>query len=110
MVKVATGAGAIAAAIPTTPEDMGLSVNVGIRPEDMIVTDAEDYAFAGHVEIVEALGEVTQLYFAKSSGQDTPVIGKLQGIHSGAKGKDMKLTADPSKVHLFHNEQSLLYR
>ncbi|MGA9251924.1 MAG: sn-glycerol-3-phosphate ABC transporter ATP-binding protein UgpC [Roseobacter sp.] len=109
-VRVAAGQGVIAANIPTHTSDKGRSVNVGIRPEDMIPTDAETYAFAGRVEIVEALGEVTQLYFEKSSADAAAVIGKLQGIHADVKGILMQMTADPSKIHLFADGQSLLYR
>ncbi|AEI94147.1 MULTISPECIES: ABC transporter ATP-binding protein [Roseobacter] len=109
-VRVETGQGTIVANIPTTESDRGAHVNVGIRPEDMIATDHDDYAFAGKVEIVEALGEVTQLYFEKSGADEAAVIGKLQGIHAGVKGSQMKMTAHAAKVHLFQNGQSLLYR
>ncbi len=111
-VKVHDGAGTIMANIPTTEADQGLAVNVGIRPEDMVATTGESYAFADEVSIVEALGEVTQLYFAApSSSADTDtVIAKLPGIHTDVRGKKMTLTADPSKVHLFADGQSLLYR
>ena len=109
-VRVNAGNGTIQANIPTTDADKGMKVNVGIRPEDMVATDGDNYAFAGRVEIVEALGEVTQLYFEKGADRETAVIGKLQGIHANVRGTDMKMTADPAKVHLFHNEQSLLYR
>jgi alpha-glucoside transport system ATP-binding protein len=37
------------------------------------------------------------------------VIAKLQGIHASMKGQSVALTAEPSKVHLFHNGVSLLY-
>ena len=104
------GKGTITANIPTNADDMGLKVNVGIRPEDMIATDGDNYAYAGTVNIVEALGEVTQLYFAKSSPEHEPVIAKLQGIHTGVRGKVISMTADPSKVHLFADSKSLLYR
>jgi alpha-glucoside transport system ATP-binding protein len=111
-VKVNDGAGLITANIPTTAEDKGLRVNVGIRPEDMIPADGENYAFSDKVAIVEALGEVTQLYFeAPKAGVDTDtVIAKLAGIHHGLRGQTMTLTADPSKVHLFAEGMSLLYR
>ncbi|MFK7765141.1 MAG: ABC transporter ATP-binding protein [Roseobacter sp.] len=109
-VELATGQGVISANIPTQPQDQSAEVNVGIRPEDMIATDSEQFAFAGNVEIVEALGEVTQLYFEKQAPDASAVIGKLQGIHVGIKGKPMRMTADPSKVHLFQNGMSLLYR
>lgn len=109
-VKVAMGEGVIASNIPTKDSDRGLKVNVGIRPEDMVATDGTDYAFAGKVEILEALGEVTQLYFRKHPQQDSPVIAKLPGIQTNARDRELHMTADPAKVHLFSNGRSLLYR
>lgn len=109
-VRLMEGSGTIAANIPTRPSDKGLKVNVGIRPEDMFPTEAENYAYAGRVEITEALGEVTQLYFAKSKPENASVIAKLPGIHTGVRGTDIKISADAAKVHLFANGRSLLYR
>jgi alpha-glucoside transport system ATP-binding protein len=34
----------------------------------------------------------------------------LPGIHAGLRRSVVHLTADPKKVHLFHNGLSLLYR
>ncbi len=59
--------------------------------------------------ILEALGEVTLLYFGKVDGADA-VIGKLPGIHKEVRGKTVRLTADPAKVQVFNNGQSLYYR
>ena len=109
-VSLPEGKGTITANIPTNADDKGLRVNVGIRPEDMIATEGDNYAYAGTVNIVEALGEVTQLYFAKSAPDHEPVIAKLQGIHTDVRGKVMNMTADPAKVHLFSDGVSLLYR
>ncbi|MEM1076159.1 MAG: TOBE domain-containing protein, partial [Pseudomonadota bacterium] len=109
-VHLASGHGTIAAHIKTQQADKGLSVNVGIRPEDMTVTEGDDFAFEGEVEIVEALGEVTQVYFRKEASGSPAVIGKLQGIHAGLRGKNLKMTVNPEKVHLFSNGHSLLYR
>ena len=93
---------------PTQEADMGMMVNVGVRPEDFVET--EDAAiFEGKVDIIEALGEVTLLYFEKQGAADA-VIGKLQGIHTDVRGQAVRLTADPAKVHLFANGVSLLYR
>ncbi len=93
---------------PTTDADMGLKVNVGVRPEDFVGT-SDDHIFEGRVEITEALGEVTLLYFEKQ-GDGHAVIGKLPGIHAELRGKTVKLGASPDKVHIFHNGTSLLYR
>ncbi len=109
-VTLAEGAGAIKANIPTNADDKGLKVNVGIRPEDMVQTDAKTYAYQGEVQISEKLGEVTQFYFKPSAEGHEPVIAKLAGIHNGMRGQHMNMTADPSKVHLFANGTSLLYR
>lgn len=106
-VKMA-GGGTAVSDYPTTDADMGLEVNVGVRPEDFLETEG-DYIFEGKVNITEALGEVTLLYFEKQ-GDAEPVIGKLPGIHADLRGKPVKLGAEPSKVHVFHNGTSLLYR
>ena len=94
--------------IPSLDEDMGKAVNIGVRPEDFVAAEG-DFIFTGKVAITEALGEVTLLYFEPKDGAD-PVIGKLAGIHKELRGKEVALTADPSKVHVFLNTQSLLYR
>ncbi|OUD10886.1 ABC transporter ATP-binding protein [Marivivens niveibacter] len=106
-VKLDTGGTAISA-VPTQAADMGLRVNIGVRPEDMIQTDG-DPLFTGMVNITEALGEVTLLYFTPV-GDNEPVIAKLPGIHRDIRGSSVSLTADPAKVQIFHNGQSLYYR
>ena len=69
----------------------------------------EDYAFVGKVDITEARGEVTLLNFA-TKGDADPVIAKLLGIHAELRHTGVRLSADPSKVHIFMNRASLLYR
>ena len=102
------GGGSAVSAVPTQDGDRGLEVNVGIRPEDFVETDS-DGIYHGIVDFVEALGEVTLLYFKPEADRE-PVLGKLQGIHRNVRGNDVRLTADPGKVHLFSNGVSLLYR
>ncbi|MFQ1702642.1 ABC transporter ATP-binding protein [Loktanella agnita] len=98
--------------LPTKSSDLGLRVNVGVRPEDMVLTEGEDYLFADTVSIVEALGEVTQLYFEppKADEDTNTVIAKLQGIHMDIRGRALRFQADPAKVQIFHNGHSLYYR
>jgi alpha-glucoside transport system ATP-binding protein len=102
------GGGTAQSAVPTTDADMGKKVNVGVRPEDFVLA-GDDYIFEGKVNIVEALGEVTLLYFGKIDGADA-VIGKLPGIHKDVRGTSVRLTAAPEKVQVFHNGRSLYYR
>ncbi len=104
------GGGTATSTVPSLDEDMGKAVNIGVRPEDFNeVTDSGPYIYSGNVGITEALGEVTLLYFEPDGDRD-PIIGKLAGIHKDLRGKSVRLTADPSKVHIFHETQSLLYR
>lgn len=106
-VRLDSGLEAVAA-IPTRESDMGLKVNLGVRPEDLRETDG-DPLFTGTVEITEALGEVTLLYFQKDS-EGRQVVAKLPGIRSGLRHAGVRLTAAPEALHLFHDEVSLLYR
>jgi len=108
-VKVHQGGGTIACNIPTADEHKGASVNVGIRPEDMIPAPGEDFAFEGDVSISEALGEVTQVYFGSPGSDSNTVIAKLQGIHRDVRGQKMRLSANAAKVHLFKDGHSLFY-
>lgn len=109
-VSLTCGAGVILAGVPSRSEDLGCHVNVGIRPEDLHLTEAESYAFGGTVDLSEKLGEVTQIYFAPPEGDSRQVIAKFPGIHSVSKGSCMTLSADPSKIHLFADGRSLHYR
>ncbi|WP_417719150.1 ABC transporter ATP-binding protein [Salipiger sp.] len=102
------GGGSVMADIATTDSDMGLTVNAGIRPEDFVESPGAP-AFTGRVDITEALGEVTLLYFEAAPGTE-PVIAKLPGIHRNVRGTEVALSADPSKVHLFADGVSLRYR
>ncbi|MBC6437674.1 MAG: sn-glycerol-3-phosphate ABC transporter ATP-binding protein UgpC [Rhodobacteraceae bacterium] len=104
------GGGTITSNYPSQTSDMGARVHVGIRPEDMLETSSGDFAYHGTVEITEALGEVTLLYFKRSAPENDPVIGKLNGIHKSLRGQDVRMTAEPDKVHVFLNGVSLLYR
>ena len=104
------GGGSAVSNYPSRDDDLGKSVNIGVRPEDLVdATDPADRIFTSTVNITEALGEVTLLYF-EPKGDADPIIGKLQGIHKGLRGNEVSLTADASKVHVFLDTQSLLHR
>ncbi len=92
--------------IATSAADQGKVVNLGVRPEDLIPTDAAEALFRGKVALTEALGEVTLLYFEATEGA-AQVIGKLPGNHSSLRGQSLGLSADPSKLHLFSEGVSL---
>jgi alpha-glucoside transport system ATP-binding protein len=95
-------------AVPTQAADMGLKVNIGVRPEDMVIA-AGDAIYEGQVKFTEALGEVTLLYF-ETPVDGQPMLTKLPGIHQGMRGETVRVCAAPEKVQIFHNGQSLYYR
>jgi alpha-glucoside transport system ATP-binding protein len=95
--------------IRSEASDLGTAVTLGVRPEDLTVTDG-DPRFSGEISIVEALGETTLLYFL-TKGHTEPYIAKLPGIHDFRRGQRVNLIADPSKLHLFDAKgQSFLHR
>jgi alpha-glucoside transport system ATP-binding protein len=94
--------------VGTQAADKGLKVKIGVRPEDFTETTG-DAIHTGLVEITEALGEVTLLYFQKGA-DGSQVVAKLPGIRPELRRQTVKLTADAKKVHLFANGKSLLYR
>ena len=102
------GGGTATSDYPSDDQLMGAEVNVGVRPEDLVEAANDAFLYKGEVNITEALGEVTLLYYLPDGDQD-PMIAKLQGIHADMKGRAIALTADPSKVHVFHKGVSLHY-
>ena len=106
-VKLDNGGTAVSTA-PSTAADKGQKVNIGVRPEDFVITTGK-HIYQGKVAITEALGEVTLLHFEKDGDRD-PVIAKLPGIHAEVRGKSVKMTAAPEKVQVFLNGKSLYYR
>ncbi len=103
------GGGTAVSSVPTNGGDKGMHVNIGVRPEDFEPAGDSEYIYEGKVNITEALGEVTLLYFQPNGG-NAPVIGKLPGIHADLRTHMVKMTAVPNKVHVFHEGKSLLYR
>jgi alpha-glucoside transport system ATP-binding protein len=103
------GGGVAKSSVPTRDEDKGRQVNIGVRPEDFVATE-DAFIYQGKVDITEALGEVTLLYFESETQAGNGYIAKLPGIHSDLRGKDVRLTAAADKVHIFADGESLLYR
>ena len=109
-VSVEGGGGVISSAVSTSANWQDAVVNVGIRPEHMLIASGDNYAYENVIKISEALGEVTQVYFKNHDEQSGPVIAKLQGIHRDARNKTLRMSAEPSNVHLFSDGQSLRER
>lgn len=94
--------------VPTRDADLGMEVNIGVRPEDLQPGEEKSF-YKGKVDYTEALGEVTLLYFS-SEGSSPGVIAKIPGAHAELRGQQVSLSTSMNKVHLFHEGKSLLYR
>ena len=101
--------GEVTSAIPTPEADLGRQVNVGVRPEDLVKTEGA-FVHEGRVDITEALGEVTLLYFEAPSEGEAQVIAKIPGTHAALRGQTVRISAAPEKVHLFSDGRSLRNR
>lgn len=86
--------------VATAATEQGKAASFGVRPEDLSIASDGEFLFEGHVEIVEALGEVTLLY-VKGPVEDEPVVVKLPGIVDVKKGQTLRFSADKTKLHLF---------
>jgi sn-glycerol 3-phosphate transport system ATP-binding protein len=106
---VVRGAGAVAIGEVVLPvSDMakdlvvGANVDVGLRPEDLIVTPDGSLTMA--VDFIEELG-ATQLFHGTLGGA-TLVIQAASGMVPTAS-KQLRLMIDPAKVHLFDPESGM---
>ncbi|MEP4291353.1 MAG: sn-glycerol-3-phosphate ABC transporter ATP-binding protein UgpC [Rhizobiaceae bacterium] len=109
-VKLA-GGGKAAVSIKSAADQKGHKAHLGFRPEDMSVADgdAKNALVEGVITLVEALGEVTNLY-VEVAGSDNPVVAKVPGTYDVKRGDRIGLNADESKMHLFNEEgRSFLY-
>ena len=96
--------------IASADADMCQKVEVGARPEDLTETSGDDFVFEGKVEVIEKLGETTNLYFAAAGSRD-PLIAKLPGTRATRKEDTVRLTAESGKLHMFEQSgKSFVYR
>jgi ABC-type sugar transport system ATPase subunit len=80
---------------------VGKSGTFGVRPEDLVLaTGGAEAIFRGKVEIVEHLGELTLLYVDGGLGGE-PIIAKLDGNVPMERGRQVALTADTARLHVF---------
>ena len=86
--------------VASKDSDLNQPVQLGVRPEHLSITEGEDYLVEAKVDIVEALGETTVVYFTPRTG-GAAFIAKLPGIHKIARGTVLRLTAPVEKLHLF---------
>ena len=80
--------------------DRGKTGTFGVRPEEIVIAPPGEGIFAGTVDLVEKLGEVTLIYADCGNGGE-PVLAKLDGIADVKKGDRIEFGAPPSLLHVF---------
>lgn len=86
----------VPAALKTRLEE-GQPVIVGVRPEHLAFADSGPIVHT--VRAVEWLGHECLVF---GTVEDAPFVGRQVGMATYPPGADVRLTADPANVHLFH--------
>jgi alpha-glucoside transport system ATP-binding protein len=81
----------------------GTPVSLGVRPEDLTLSEGREPLLQGRVIVVERLGEVT-LVHVETEGNGT-VIAKLPGDMAPTRGDSLSLSARTEKLHVFGAEE-----
>ena len=106
---VRVGGRTVSVPIASTPDLKGAAISFGVRPEDLTIASDGNGLIDGEVNIVESLGEVTNVYIDVEGSEEQMVL-KLQGVQKIDRHAPISVTADPAKMHLFNEKgRSLLY-
>ena len=85
--------------IPIDGNPSAVPAKLGVRPEHLLISEADAAMFTGRVDIVEHLGEVTLAYLKMPNEQS--FIAKLDGTIALDKGELVHLRANTANLHLF---------
>ncbi len=85
--------------------EVAASEQVGLRPEHLMVTQAEDCVVQGRLELVENLGEYALVHLV--SGQGVEFIAKTEKPPAAAKGDTISFTIKPELAHFFDTDSGL---
>ena len=86
-----------------TLADAGQSVDLGVRPENLEITDRGGLAV--EVDTVEELGADAYVYgHATIGGEERLITLRTVGYTAPEKGAVVHVVPDPARVHLFHAE------
>ena len=101
--RIKLGDIAVRVAVDVPASAVGQNATFGIRPEHLDLAKGDtDVVFAGTVDIVEHLGELTLVYF--TCGFEEPVIAKLDGNVPLERGQTIKFTAAIENLHVFDDK------
>jgi multiple sugar transport system ATP-binding protein len=80
-------------------------VTIGIRPEDIVLSNTMGEGLAVDVDLVEELGADGYLYgHSTIEGKRTDIVARVDGRSHPSAGDRVYLTATPNHLHVFHAE------
>lgn len=97
------GAGKWSVSIETTDNVLGDSSYFGVRPEDLIITDSEEWIIEATISYIEELGDQSLLYLHIGADKHLLVV-KVPGMVEHRVGDSIRLNADAQKRHLFDKD------
>ena len=85
--------------------DKGKSLNLGFRPENLVLAKNNKNSFTASVLLVESLGEYALVYATiKDTSSNHSIIAKLLGTPKINKGDQVSFQIQKGKMHLFDEE------
>ena len=85
--------------------DKGKSLNLGFRPENLVLAKNNKNSFTASVLLVESLGEYALVYATiKNTSSNHSIIAKLLGTPKINKGDQVSFQIQKGKMHLFDEE------
>jgi len=98
------------AAVDATRLASGSAVSIGIRPEDMRLTDAPgSNVISGRIEHIEKLGEASLLYVS-TSGSTNLLTVKVEGTTHHTSGQTVHAVCPADSLHVFDAEGDACHR
>jgi multiple sugar transport system ATP-binding protein len=85
------------------------NVTLGVRPEDVIVTNGAASAGKGmrsRVDVVETLGAEQHLFLTSESNS---LLARVSADFAAHVGDQLTTTIDPAKLHVFDRESGVAY-
>ena len=85
--------------------DKGKSLNLGFRPENLVLAKNNKNSFTANVLLVESLGEYALVYATiEDTSSNHSIIAKLLGTPKINKGDQVSFQIQNGKMHLFDEE------
>ncbi len=86
-------------------KDVAATQELGLRPENLIATDADNAVVQGRLELVENLGEYALVHLVTATGVE--FIAKSEKPPVAQKGETIGFTVKPELAHYFYKESGL---